>query len=261
MIKYRFKETFERLSAEYQAIPQSKKLIYSMVKFDHLYRNLEPLGYRRLVSEDLGAAKRAEIYNTRKALIRTTDGRRGKSLVLTSKGQKIFFKKYPLAKLRKKRWDGNWTVISYDLPATRQGNSRRNHLRYNLKKFGFGQLHQSLAVSPLPLEEPLQEFIEGERLERNATVFTCRRIWGLPDQEIARRAYDLDRLEKLYEELDSQFDIARMAKGEWKRWRLYFLAVDNLDPQLPKELLPRDWIGFNCAKKFKSGLSLWEKLF
>lgn len=263
MIKYRFKETFERLVAEYQTLPQSKKLIYSMVKFDQLYRNLEPRGYYRFVSENLGAVKRAEIYATRKALVKTTKGRKGKSLVLTSKGRKIFFKEYPLAKLRKRRWNGNWTAISYDLPATRQGNSRRNRLRYNLKNFGFGQLHQSLVVSPLPLEEPLQEFIEGERLEGNATVFTCRRIWGLPDWEIARRAYNLDQLEKLYEELNSHFDEAKKTREDWDRWCLYFLAVDNLDPQLPKELLPRDWLGFDCTKKFKSRFSrlpLLEKL-
>lgn len=261
MIAYRFKETFERLAAEYQALPQSKKLIYSLVKFDQLYRNLEPLGYHRFTSEDLGAVKRAEVYNTRKALVKTTEGRKGKSLVLTSKGQKIFFKKYPLAKLREKRWDGNWTAVSYDLPATRQGNSLRNRLRYNLRNFGFGRLHQSLIVSPLPLEEPIQEFIEGEKLERSTIVFTCRRVLGLSDQEIARRAYDLDQLEKLYEELDGHFDETKKTKEDWDRWRLYFLAVDNFDPQLPKEILPRDWIGFDCAKKFKSGLTLLEKLF
>ena len=242
-----------------------------MVRFENLYA--PGYGYRDLLfrafpsfpdpfgNKQIRQVKRAQIYNTSKDLIKTADGRRGKSLVLTSKGRKVYFQKYPLAKLRKKPWDGNWTLVSYDIPSNRKKNHLRDKLRYNLKNFGFGQLHQSLMVSPLPLEEPIQEFIEGERLEEFVVVMRSKRIWGFSDHEIAPKAYDLARLQLLYNELNEAFGQARKTKSDLKRWRSYYLAVDNADPQLPDELLPEGWPGEEAHKKFISTFGLLEKIF
>lgn len=270
MVKYQHRKTFEKLLQEYQQIPKSKKLIYSMVRFEDMYRSPgaqltlftaitglnDPYG-----AVELARARRAEIYNTSKDLVKTVDAKQGKVLILTSKGHKVFFEKYPLAKLRRKRWDGNWTLVSYDIPSNKQQNHLRNKLRYNLLNFGFGQLHQSLMVSPLPLDEPIQEFIEGEKLEEFVVVMRSQRIWGFSDREIARKAYNLDDLRVLYEELDETFKQARKKKSDLKRWRLYYLAVDNTDPQLPRELLPDEWLGESVRKKFVSSFSLFERIF
>ncbi len=271
MVKYQHKKIFEKLLQEYKLLPRSKKLLCSMVRFEDLYAS--GYGYKDILfrvfpflpdpfgNEQIRQVKRAQIYNTHKDLIKTIDGRRGKSLVLTSKGRKVYFQKYPLAKLRKMPWDGNWTLVSYDIPYDRKQNYLRDKLRYNLKNFGFGQLHQSLMVSPLPLEEPLQEFIGGERLEEFVVVMRSERIWGFSDEEIARKAYDLGSLQLLYNELDGTFDQASKTKSDLKSWRSYYLAVDNADPQLPCELLPDGWPGDEARKKFASSFGLFEKLF
>lgn len=270
MVKYQHKKIFEKLLREYEQVPRSKKLLYSMARFEDMYRSpgaqltlftaitglKDPYG-----TVELASVRRAEIYNTSKDLIKTTTAKQGKVLILTSKGHKVFFEKYPLAKLRRKTWDGNWTLVSYDIPSNKQQNHLRNKLRYNLLNFGFGQLHQSLMVSPLPLEEPIQEFIEGEKLEEFAVVMRSRRIWGFSNKEIARKAYDLGRLQLLYNELEEVFEQAREKKSDLKRWRAYYLAVDNTDPQLPNELLPDGWPGEGARKKFTSSFSLFERIF
>ncbi len=270
MVKYQNKKKFEKLLEEYQQVPKSKQLIQSMARFESMYKSpgaqltiftaLTGLGdpYGAVESAQV---QRAEIYNTKKDLIKAANTRQGKTLILTSKGRKVYFQKYPLARLRKKRWDGNWTLVSYDIPSSKKQNYLRNRLRYNLKNFGFGKLHQSLMVSPLPLEEPIQEFIEGEKLEEFAVVMRSERIWGFSDEEIARKAYELNDLELLYEELDETFEEACKNKKDLKRWRSYFLAVDNSDPQLPKELLPDYWLGDTVRKKFTSSFSLFERIF
>ena len=269
MVEYEHEKIFEELLQEYQKVPRSKKLIHSMARFKDMYRPGAQIALFKAITgldDPYGivktdSARRAEVYNTRKGLIKAAGGREGKVLVLTSKGRKVFFKKYPLAKLRQQPWDGNWTLVSYDIPSNRQQNHLRNKLRYNLKNFGFGQLHQSLMVSPLPLGEPIQEFIEGERLKDFVVVMRSRRIWGFSDQEIARRAYDLGRLQLLYNELDKTFEQARKTKAGLKRWRAYYLAVDNADPQLPSELLPDGWPGEDVHKKFASSFGLFERIF
>jgi phenylacetic acid degradation operon negative regulatory protein len=194
-------------------------------------------------------------------LVKTVNTKQGKVLILTSKGHKVFFEKYPLAKLRQKPWDGSWTLVSYDIPSNKRQNHLRNKLRYNLLNFGFGQMHQSLMVSPLPLEEPIQEFIEGERLEKFAVVMRSKRIWGFSDQEIARKAYNLGDLQLLYNELNDTFEQARQKKPDLKRWREYYLAVDNSDPQLPDELLPDGWPGDETRRKFTSSFGFFERIF
>lgn len=270
MIKYPSEKIFKKLLQKYQQVPTSKKLLHSMVRFEELYA--PDYGYQDLLSrtfpflpdpfgnEEIRQANRARIYNTHKDLIKTTEGRRGKSLILTSKGRKVYFQKYPLAQLRKKPWDGNWTLVSYDIPSNKQQNYLRDKLRYNLLNYGFGQLHQSLMVSPLPLEEPIQEFIEGERLEEFAVVMRSKRIWGFSNQEIARKAYDLGRFQLLYNELNDTFEQANKARADLKCWRAYYLAVDNADPQLPGELLPDGWPGEGVRKKFASSFSILEKI-
>jgi len=271
MVRYQHKEIFEKLLGEYQQVPRSKRLLCSMARFEDLYS--PRYGYQDILSrtfpflpdpfgnEEIRRAKRAQIYNTRKDLVKTVDGHHGKVLILTSKGRKVYFQKYPLARLRKKPWDGNWTLVSYDIPSNKQQNYLRNKLRYNLRNFGFGQLHQSLMVSPLPLEEPIQEFIEGEGFEEFAVVMRSRRIWGFSDREIAQKAYDLDSLRSLYEELDETFEQACKKASDLKRWRMYYLAVDNSDPQLPDELLPNDWPGDDVRRKFISSFSIFERIF
>lgn len=270
MVKYPSEKIFKKLLQEYQHVPISKKLLCSMMRFEDLHA--PGYGYQDLLSralpflpdpfgdEEIRQANRARIYNTNKDLIKVTGGRHGKSLILTSKGRKIYFQKYPLARLRKEPWDGNWTLVSYDIPSNKQQNYLRDKLRYNLSNFGFGQLHQSLMVSPLPLEEPIQEFIEGERLEEFVVVMRSKRIWGFSDQQIARKAYDLGRLQLLYNELDGAFEQTGKTKLDLKRWRAYYLAVDNADPQLPGELLPEGWPGDEAHKKFASSFSILEKI-
>jgi DNA-binding transcriptional regulator PaaX len=268
MVEYKHKEKFESLLCKYQQTPRSKKLTRSLIKFESMYRG--PRGYFRVYNsffgDPLGLAreaqiKRTQVYNTKKGLIKTIKGRHGKSLVLTSKGRKVFFKEYPLAKLRQRPWDGNWTLVSYDIPSNKKSHYVRDKLRRNLREFGFGRLHQSLMVSPLPLEEPIREFIVGERLEDHVVVLTSKRILGLKNREIAKIAYNLDELGLLYNDLNQNFANAQKEKTSLRQWRAYFLATDNSDPQLPKELLPKDWPGFRCREKFESSFNLIEKLF
>jgi len=140
-MEYQNKEIFEKLLQEYQQVPRSKKFLCSMARFEDVCQSsgtsLTLFNAITGLDDPYGAVessrvRRAEIYNTRKDLVKTVEGRHGKSLVLTSKGHKIYFQKYPLARLRKEPWDGNWTIVSYDIPSNRQQNYLRDKLRYNL---------------------------------------------------------------------------------------------------------------------------------
>ena len=248
--------TFEKYLKEYQSIPQYKKILHTMINFSDMYT---PLPYKNLLSSanrtiaganEIRKIKRAQIYMNKKELITTTDNKHGKRIVVTSRGHKIFYEDYPLAKLRKNKWEGNWTLVMYDFPEKIR--SCRDTLRSNLIKMGFGSPQISTLVTPLPVEKPILQLLEGRELENYVWVLTCKKLWGLSDQKIAGRSWPLKELNRLYKALLEALPKVREVntKSIIKEWQEYYLALVTNDPQLPAELLPKNWLGEICKKEF-----------
>lgn len=256
------RQSFGNLLASYKATPTSKSVINSMIKFEDMYRDAKPGPFRTSFFTDLKGlneerqGRRLKAYLAKRDLIRTVNSGGGKEIIATSRAHKIFYESYPLAKLRQQKWDGGWTVVTYDIPSLRK--SDREYLRRKLKDLGFGCPQESLYVSPLHLEEPLQELIEGEGLGDFVWVISAQRILGLPNTTVAQKSWNLDSLNGLYSKLLEALPRVKKSgnKKLLKEWKEYFLSVDNADPYLPKELLSKDWLGEMCKNEFtKLGLS------
>lgn len=252
---------FQNCLASLRSTPSSKALIASMIEFSQMYQDVKKNIFSTNYWTDFDGlnehrrAQRAKIQMHKKDLLETVDGVNGKTLILTTRAHKIFYEQYPLAKLRKQKWNGTWTVVMYDLPLNLK--TERDYLRRKLKRLGFGCVQKSILVSPLPLEDAVQELIEGERLEAYTVVLTAHRVLGLSDRQIATAAWNLKLISDLYNKL---LEILPRVKRSAKKtlleeWRAYFLAVNFADPYLPVELLPADWPGEKCKKEFaKLGL-------
>lgn len=249
------------LVASFEATPSSKALISSMIEFSQMYKPVSKSIFSTNFWTDFEGineyrrAQRAKAYLYKKDLLKTVDGANGKKLVLTTRAHKIFYQQYPLAELRKQKWNGTWTVVMYDLPLNLK--TERDYLRRKLRHLGFGCLQKSIMITPLSLEKAVQELVEGERLETYAVVLTAHRILGLTDREMAAAAWNLEELCDLYNKLLEVLPkIKRVGtKNLLEQWRTYFLAVNFEDPYLPFELLPLDWPGEKCKKEFtKLGL-------
>lgn len=248
-------QSFDRLVTTYNAIPNSKNLLSSLLRFEELYQPIghfrtDPLGYLRGENE-YREIKRARIYLANKDLIKITNSKGEKKLVLTSQGHRIFYKDYPLAELRDKKWDGHWTIVTYDFPEKLR--DKRNKFRKKLMDLGFGTPHESLLVTPLKIADEISEVIESLEVKDLVWVTSASRILGMDNCEVARAAWDLDEINKLYLKLYDILPKLRKAKDKnlSKEWRQLFLAVDATDPYLPYELLPQDWYGERCRKEFK----------
>lgn len=246
---------FEAHLSNFRALPSHKKILASMIKFSEMYQPIRKGRFQVDIFDQIGALneqrrlRRARIYMNKRDLISTFDDLRGKRIVVTSRGHRIFYKDYPLAKLRRERWDENWTVVMYDFPEKIRG--KRRYLRDKLMNFGFGSPQISTLISPLPLEEPTRKLIEGEKVENFVWVLTCKRLWGMNNVEVARMTWPIDELNHLYNKLLEDLPLARREKGEiLEQWKEYFLAVNTVDPYLPFELLPEDWAGIRCEKEF-----------
>ncbi|MFV1917405.1 MAG: PaaX family transcriptional regulator C-terminal domain-containing protein [Patescibacteria group bacterium] len=250
-------DTLRNYLLAYDTIPDYKKVLRSMIKADQMY---EPLTRSSLYPDILGdlkninmyrKAQRAQVYMNKKDIIETVDLGVGKRLVLTSKGHKIFYKDYPLSILRKKKWDGIWTVVMYDFPEKIK--ARRQIFRHRLIRYGFGSPQISILISPLPLGRPVRELVKGEKLKEYVWVQRSEGVLGLKDEEIAKVAWPLTELNDLYTKLFEALPKIKKSinkKTALKGWGKFYLAVDSKDPYLPFELLPSAWMGEKCRKEF-----------
>jgi len=246
---------FDKYLLAYDALPSHKKILSSMIKFKDMYRPLSKrTGYPTpfFDIEGLNAERkfqRAKIALNRRDLINTFDDIHGKRLVVTSRGHKIFYKDYPLAKLRDKPWDGVWTVVMYDFPEEER--VERNAIRRRLMKLGFGSPQISILISPLSIEEPVQKLLEGEEVAEQVWTLRAERILGMENREVARRAWPIvEELNQLYRELLRVLPNIKKDKELLEEWKIYFLAVNSADPYLPFELLPKSWKGKICEEEF-----------
>ena len=246
---------FRALQLSFDSTPTSKALISSMIKFSQMYTPLVANPFHVDFTNNLEskneerAGRRARAYLYRKDLLKSVDKDGNRSLVLTTRAQKIFYQEYPLSKLRGKKWDGYWTVVMYDFPENKK--TVRDYFRRKIKHLGFGSVQESVFVSPLKLTDAVQSLIEGEKVEPQVWALRCERVFGLTNHEVASVAWNLEQLNHLYRLLlDILPRIKKQRRDFLDEWKKYFLALNLEDPYQPKELLPTGWLGEKCQKEY-----------
>jgi phenylacetic acid degradation operon negative regulatory protein len=158
-------------------------------------------------------------------------------------------------------WDRRWLVILARTPETER--PARHRLRTRLTWAGFG--------SPAPgvwLSAHADRAAEAERVLADAGVlaeaqiFVAEQAGGGPMAAFARQAWDLDEIERRYEEFLADFadpqspgadPLARVTAlvHAWRRFPW-------IDPVLPAELLPERWNGVRAAELFARQHVRWS---
>lgn len=177
-------------------------------------------------------------------ITRTVDANGKVYLQLTSVGKTQFVRKFPLLAMERKRWDGFFMVVIFDIPEKER--KRRDSLRDKLIQLGFGMLQESVWISPYHLEEDVREFLILNSFGDFAFVLYAKKLWAGNFKELAQRVWNLNKIGKLYSRVVRYASLASKAsrgEGETFRKKAYRLYLETLatDPLLPKELLPENW--------------------
>lgn len=154
---------------------------------------------------------------------------------------------------KKRPWDGRMYIITYDIPE--RGRRRRDELRELLKKMGCGMLQASVWITPYNPKQILKKFVHQRGLRGLVILSEVDKdgaIGGESFPSLVWKVYKLGELEERY----NQF--MRHCKSEDHPAHvvlLEYLAILRSDPQLPFELLPKDWVGREayeiCTKYLK----------
>lgn len=169
---------------------------------------------------------------------------------LTAQGGKLLDEVIPLKRMQKKKWDGKWRLVIFDIAEKKR--KFRETLRNQLKKLGFGMWQKSVYVTPNPVMGEVNEFLKDNGLFGDVVCFESRRAGFGNDREFAEEIFGLGKINKMYEQICTKAEALSfpMKKKQMKTeifeqrfakiWNQY-LYLQLTDPYLPRELLPRDW--------------------
>ena len=173
-----------------------------------------------------------------------------KNLTLTKEGKEKLKNILPVF-LPQKEWDKSWYLVIFDIPEKLRG--KRNILREKLKKLGFGQLQQSVWISPTNYLSILEKLIFDYQLDHYVIFSQTNKIGRETSQDLSEKIWKLSELNKEYQKFildwEKTFD-----KKERNLLQMSYLQILSKDPQLPKELLPKKWAGdksYQLVKNFK----------
>jgi phenylacetic acid degradation operon negative regulatory protein len=159
-------------------------------------------------------------------------------------------------------WDRQWVLVVASVPE--EFRAKRLLLRSQLGFAGFGFVNAGFAISPhTDRMKDAEAILASLDIDPAPLVFVANHSDSTPDEEIIKRAWDLDALEHSYRAFLSEFSRARATKGpacftslvglvhEWRRFPFE-------DPEIPLELLPAKWPGERAKAMFDECRAKWS---
>jgi len=218
-----------------------------------------------------------EAFGHNEQAVRAAISRMGKQgwVTSTKKGNKSFYSLTERGRARMEEaseriykssapdWDGTWRILVYTIP------EKQRHLRDELRKelmwSGFGPLTNSCWITPNPLEKEVHRLIDKYDIHDYVSFFqatyagmdeqikmidTCWNLAGINERfrefiEEYRMKYATD--EKKLRNNDMSDSEAFVQSALLVHQYRKFLFID---PNLPKELLPEEWLGDTAAALF-----------
>ena len=176
-------------------------------------------------------------------------GQLKQTLSLTPKGQARIRSLLPSYK-QSRHWDGHIYLITYDVPETRKQD--REKLRNFIRGLGAGMLQESVWLMFKDPKKQLKIFIEEKDLSGVVIVSNMGQNATIGDEDLnslINRVYGLTKLNDRY----GQFITQSKSQKKSPLWiASTYLSILKDDPQLPFELLPKDWHGQRAQQLYTS---------
>lgn len=154
-----------------------------------------------------------------------------------------------------------WLLAVFSVPESER--SKRHLMRSRLTRLGFGTASAGVYIAPAHLYDATAEMLRRLELDGYADLFRADHLAFGPLEEKVRQWWDLDQLELLYGEFVRKHagvlgrlpdhaagGAERGAFADYVRVLTDWRQLPYLDPGLPAELLPEDWVGIRAAELF-----------
>lgn len=187
----------------------------------------------------------------------------GEALAILREGDHRIFRR------QRARLADGWLLAVFSVPETER--QKRHVLRSQLARLGFGTAAPGVWIAPAYLEDATADMLRRLRLDPYADLFRADHLAFADLAGKVRQWWDLGELERLcarflaangpvLERWRSGPQGAREAFADYVRVLTDWRRLPYLDPGLPAELLPQDWIGIRAADLFFTLRSQMEGL-
>ncbi len=239
------------------------KIILSLLD-DALKLRRDPMTF---LLEEMGKTARAvQVALTRlekKGQIKKVNQKEGVFFSLTDEGRAQIPDSPHRLKRKKRRWDGKWYLVSFDIPE--KNRRMRNLFRRYLVSLGCGRMQKSLWISPYNLSRRIQSMINEMGLEKYVETFSAQHLGASNSRTLASWIWRLEEFNRRYSEFIGRYNplLSRLrreasAKGQEmgllrlkRRIEKDLAQILRNDPQLPNDLLPSDWRGEKAYQLFE----------
>lgn len=152
-------------------------------------------------------------------------------------------------------WDGIWRMVIFDIPESKR--ALRRKLRSTLHANHFGCFQQSVWVSPHPMDQINKIIRKKTPSLGNLTLMESRLISGEKDSDIVANSWDYSIIN------DNHASYIKHLQGNKKNSNVdHFIAKEKYlwesalksDPLLPKELIPKGYLGRKAYRLRRSKL-------
>jgi phenylacetic acid degradation operon negative regulatory protein len=177
--------------------------------------------------------------------------------LLTKGTQRIFQRK-------KSRWDGNWSIVTYSVPERIR--KARDRLRLELSWMGYGPLSEATWISPNDRTKEVEDLAERLEIKDCIQIFQAKCEECTDPGNIVSRCWDLGKIHERYANFITRYQpklecyLKRLEAGDSlessecfvERFNLIheYRKLPFLDPDLPQELLPDNWLRPQAAELF-----------
>ncbi len=150
-------------------------------------------------------------------------------------------------------WDGQWRMLSFDIPQSEA--SVRMRLRRRLLDVGFGAVQRSVWVTPDPVSDIVADMPEFAQRPGSLLLLEGRPAGGASDESLVSAAWDFTRINRAYDDYlkilaahpPASGAASGITKTAWKKWLKTEAAgwqhAVAQDPLLPDALLPAGYRG------------------
>lgn len=175
-------------------------------------------------------------------------------LRITPRGNKKLARDFPIVLLIGKKWKGIGTLVAFDIREVERW--KRDRFRGWLLGLGAGRIQRSVYLFTYDVVYEIEEVVKNFGLEAQVKVFPVDLRFIKNKKKFARKVWKLGRLERKYRLiLNDIYTLeslgGRRKEKSVKRIKERFLGVLVTDPCLPKEFLPKDWIGKEVKRLVK----------
>jgi len=178
-------------------------------------------------------------------------------MLLTKGTQRIFVRK-------NNQWDRSWNIVIYSVPERRR--EARDRLRLELSWMGYGPLSEATWISPYDLTKEVEDLAERLQIKEYIQIFQAKHQGSTDPRKIVSQCWDLGRIHERYANFIAKYrpkleeHLKRLQAGGTiepsecfvERFNLIheYRKLPFLDPDLPQELLPENWLRPQAAALF-----------